>query len=163
MNRISTTMAALMLGAGLGGAAYAGDPQSNADFRDPSNTTQTAGQEAADMSQNQHRSGPILYERTASPEPHAQLPSGSHRSGVVAPGEPDADSIAASGAASESMAGASSSGTSDRSDEVVAGGVRDWNQIDVNDDNLIQPAEMETWLQREGPQAAAAREKESMS
>ena len=154
MNRISTTMAALMLGAGLGGAAYAGDSQSNADFKDPSNTTQTAGQETADMSQNQHRSGPVLYERTASPEPHVQLPSGSHDSGVVAPGQPDSNSIAASGAASESPAGASGSGTSDQR---VAGGVRDWAQIDANDDNLIQPEEMETWLQKEGPQAAAAR------
>jgi hypothetical protein len=162
MNRISSAMAALVLGAGMGATAYAGDAQqSGSEFKDPSNTAHTLADEQQ-SSENQHRSGPILYERTSTPEPHAQLPAGSHESGVVTPGQPDERSIAASGAAAESgssgsMAGAAGSGTSDQ-EQVVAGGVRDWSRIDANDDNLVQPEEMEQWLQREGPRAAAGRE-----
>jgi len=35
----------------------------------------------------------------------------------------------------------------------VAQGVRDWNKIDKNNDNLVQPEEMEAWLKQVGPQA----------
>ena len=163
MNRISSAMAALLLGAGLGASAYAGDAQSSTEYKDPSNTAQTFDQQDVDKeSMNQHRSGPILFEAGPAPQPHAALPPGSHESGVVTPGQPDERSVAASGAlvdqqSGPSMAGASGSGTDD-SEMAVAGGTRDWSRIDANNDHLIQPDEMEQWLQKEGPQAAAARE-----
>lgn len=34
--------------------------------------------------------------------------------------------------------------------------VRDWKQVDSNNDNLIQPEEMSAWLEKTGPQATAA-------
>lgn len=35
----------------------------------------------------------------------------------------------------------------------AAAGTRDWDKIDANNDNLIQPDEMESWLKQVGPQA----------
>lgn len=40
--------------------------------------------------------------------------------------------------------------------QVPEGGVRDWAKIDTNNDNLIQPAEMEVALKEVGPQGKAA-------
>ena len=47
----------------------------------------------------------------------------------------------------------SSSGTAGQG---ASGDTRDWNAIDTNNDNLIQPAEMEVALEAVGPQAKAA-------
>lgn len=44
--------------------------------------------------------------------------------------------------------------TAQRGGQVAAGGVRDWDAIDTNNDNLIQPEEMEAALKEVGPQAA---------
>lgn len=38
-------------------------------------------------------------------------------------------------------------------DTQAAAGVRDWGKIDKNNDKLIQPEEMESWLTQVGPQA----------
>lgn len=40
-----------------------------------------------------------------------------------------------------------------RAETQAAAGVRDWSQIDKNNDNLVQPEEMEAWLAQVGPQA----------
>lgn len=59
-----------------------------------------------------------------------------------------------SGVASPANTGPTDTGTG--ASNATSNATRDWNAIDVNKDNLIQPEEMETWLKQVGPQARDA-------
>lgn len=56
-------------------------------------------------------------------------------------------------AAKQDKTVAPSSGAAAPSGEKTAAGTRDWGKVDKNNDNLIQPEEMEAWLKQAGPQA----------
>ena len=55
-------------------------------------------------------------------------------------------------AGAQQQQGSSASGTGES-----MGQTRDWSKIDANNDNLIQPEEMESWLKQEGPQAGGSK------
>ncbi|MBA3596296.1 MAG: hypothetical protein H0W40_02825 [Methylibium sp.] len=132
MNRIASKLTiALFAAAGLGGTALAAEtaakPAHNAD------KTQVV------PSRDDLQPGnPSL----SSMDDNAQRPHDNDRDGNTSTPNTSTSYEAGSGNAGQAAAGDAAT--------------RDWNAIDTNNDNLIQPAEMEVALEAVGPQAKTA-------
>lgn len=130
MNNIASRLTiALLASAGIGGTALAADPVAQ--------TAQNADKTQVVPSRDELQPGnPSL----SAMDDNAQRQHDNDRDGNTSSPN-DTTSY-------QSNAGASGQG--------AAGETRDWNAIDTNNDNLIQPTEMEVALKAVGPQAKAA-------
>lgn len=129
-NMASKLTIALLASAGIGGTAFAADPVER--------TAQNADQTQVVPSRDDLQPGnPSL----GAMDDNAQRQHDNDRDGnTSSPNNSTSD---------RSNARASQQG--------APGDTRDWNAIDTNNDNLIQPQEMEVALKAVGPQAKTAR------
>ena len=132
MNQRHSTVAAVVIAASLTPLAFAGGA-ANPAAQQPDKT-----QVVPDRQDVQSQGAPSVRELDSNAQRQHDRDSGS----------------AGAQTATGSTAGtAGGSGTG----ENVAPGTRDWSKVDTNDDNLIQPEEMESWLKQVGPQAKDAK------